>query len=116
MAAMSGIGELSPYLVLILVGFLPNEVWRMLGIVVAHGLEEDSELLIWVRAVAIAVLAGVVAKIVLFPPIGLAEVALAVRLAAIASGAAAFALVRRSVFVGVGVGEAVLIAGAYWFG
>ena len=113
---MTGIGELSPYLVLILVGFLPNEIWRMLGIVAAHGLAEDSELLIWVRAVAIAVLAGVVAKIVLFPPSGLADVPLAVRLTAIASGAAAFALVRRSVFVGVSTGEAVLIAGAYWFG
>lgn len=113
---MTGLGELSPYLVLILVGFLPNEIWRMLGIVAAHGLAEDSELLIWVRAVAIAVLAGVVAKIVLFPPSDLAGVPLAVRLTAIASGATAFALVRRSVFVGVSIGEAVLIAGAYWFG
>jgi hypothetical protein len=29
--------DLSHYLVLIAAGFLPNEVWRMLGIVVAHG-------------------------------------------------------------------------------
>lgn len=28
--------ELSPYLVLILVGFLPNEIWRALGLVVAR--------------------------------------------------------------------------------
>ena len=33
--------ELSPYLVLILVGFLPNEIWRALGLVVARGLNED---------------------------------------------------------------------------
>jgi branched-subunit amino acid transport protein len=113
---MSALADLSPYLVLIAAGFLPNEVWRMLGIVVAHGLDEGSELVIWVRAVATALLAGVVAKIILFPPGGLADVRLAVRLAAIAAGFAAFVLVRRSVFAGVLAGEAVLILGAYWVG
>jgi hypothetical protein len=48
-------------------GFLPNEIWRMLGIVVAHGLDEGSELVIWVRAVATALLGGVVAKISPYP-------------------------------------------------
>jgi len=38
--------ELSPYLVLILVGFLPNEIWRALGLVVARGLNEDSEIVV----------------------------------------------------------------------
>ena len=61
---MSSFAALSPYLVLIAAGFLPNEVWRMLGIVVVHGLDERSELVIWVRAVATALLAGVVAKII----------------------------------------------------
>ena len=101
--------------VLIVAGFLPNEVWRMLGIVVAHGLDESSELVVWVRAVATALLAGVVAKIVLFPPGGLAGVPLAVRLAAMAVAFAAFVLVRRSVLAGVLAGEAVLILGAFWF-
>jgi hypothetical protein len=103
-----------PYLVLIAAGFLPNEVWRMLGIVVAHGFDESSELVIWVRAVATGLLAGVVAKIVLFPPGGLADVPLAIRLSAIAVGFSAFVLVRRSVFAGVLAGEAVLILGAFW--
>jgi branched-subunit amino acid transport protein len=112
---MSALSDLTPYLVLIVAGFLPNEVWRMLGIVVAHGLDEGSELVVWVRAVATALLAGVVAKIVLFPPGGLAGVPLAVRLAAMAVGFAAFVLVRRSVLAGVLAGEAVLILGAFWF-
>jgi len=55
---MSGIAELSPYLVLILVGFLPNEVWRALGLVLARGLNEDSEIVLWSRAVATAIIAG----------------------------------------------------------
>jgi hypothetical protein len=68
-----------------------------------------------VRAVATGLLAGVVAKIILFPPGGLADVGLAIRLAAIMIGFAAFLLVRRSVLAGVLAGEAVLILGANWF-
>jgi hypothetical protein len=107
--------QLWPYVLLILVGFLPNEIWRMLGIVAARGLDEDSEIVLWVRAVATAVLAGVIAKIVLFPPGALAEVPTAVRLAAIGIGFAVFVVARRSVFAGVAAGEALLIAGAYLF-
>ena len=65
---MSAAGELAPYLVLILVGFLPTEIWRMLGLAVARGVDEESELVVWIRAIAIAVLAGVIAKLTLFPP------------------------------------------------
>jgi hypothetical protein len=108
--------SLSPYLLLILAGFLPNEVWRMLGVVAARGLDEGSELVTWVRAVANALLAGVIAKITLFAPGALADVPLAVRLGAIALGLAAFLTVRRSVFIGVAVGEAALMIGALVFG
>ena len=62
------ITELWPYLVLILVGFLPNEIWRVLGLVLARGLNEDSEIVVWSRAVATAIIAGVIAKLILFAP------------------------------------------------
>jgi hypothetical protein len=65
-------GELQAYALLLLVGFLPNEFWRMLGLLIVHGLDEDSEFFMWARAVAIAVLAGVIAKIIGFPPGALA--------------------------------------------
>jgi len=100
------------YLVLILVGFLPNEVWRMLGMVLARGLDEQSEVLVWVRAVATAVLAGVVAQLIFFPAGALATTPIGVRVAAALGGLVAFLLIRRSVFVGVVVGEMVLLAGA----
>jgi hypothetical protein len=112
---MSGLGQLSPYLVLILVGFLPNEVWRLLGIVAARGIDEDSELIVWVRAVAVAVLAAVIAKLTVVPPGALATVPLVIRLAAITCGFLAFLLLRRSVFAGLVTGESVLIAGALLF-
>lgn len=103
------------YLVLLLVGFLPADIWRLLGLVVARGIDEESELLVWVRAVATAVLAGVIAKILFFPPGSLAAVPMAVRLAAIGCGFLAFVAIRRSVFAGLAVGEAVLILGGFYF-
>jgi hypothetical protein len=109
---MSGWIDWHAWLVLILVGFLPNEVWRMLGVVLARGIDEESEILAWVRAVATAVLAGVVAQLIFFPAGALAAVPLAVRVAAALAGFIAFLLIRRSVFAGVIVGEAVLLAGA----
>jgi hypothetical protein len=109
-------GELHAYLLLVLVGFLPNEIWRVLGLVFAHGIDEESELFMWARAVATAVLAGVIAKILLFPPGVLADVPLLVRLGAIACGLLAFLLVRRSVFAGVAAGEVALMLGALAYG
>ena len=109
-------GELHAYLILVLVGFLPSEIWRWLGMVLGRGLDEESEVILWVRGVATALIAGVVARIVLIPPGALAAVPLSVRLAALAAGFFAFLLVRRSAFAGVVVGEAVLVAGALAFG
>lgn len=107
--------ELGPYLILILAGFLPNEAWRVLGLVLARGLNEDSQIVVWSRTVATAILAGVVAKLILFSTGALATVPLWVRIGAAALGFAAFLGVRRSVFVGVAVGEAALLLGGYLF-
>jgi hypothetical protein len=104
--------SLWPYLVLILVGFLPNEVWRAAGFLLARGINESSEILVWVRAVATPVLAAVIAKLIFFAPGALASVPLSVRIGALVAGFVGFVLVKRSVFAGVAVGEAVLIAGA----
>ncbi|HWP25421.1 MAG TPA: AzlD domain-containing protein [Xanthobacteraceae bacterium] len=105
-----------PYVALVLLGFLPSEIWRWLGMVLGRGLDENSEIVLWVRAVATALVAGVVARIVLFPPGALAGLPLGVRLAALACGFLGFYFLRRSPFAGVLVGEVVLIAGAMTFG
>lgn len=108
---MSAFEGLWPYFLLILVGFLPNEVWRWLGIAFARGLDEGSEVVVWVRAVATAVLAGVIARLTILSPGALATVPLSVRLAAIVIGFLAFLLVRRSAFAGVAAGEIALVGG-----
>ena len=108
------IDALWPYLVLILVGFLPNEVWRALGLVLARGLNEESEIVVWSRAVATAILAGVIAKLIVFASGDLANIPLALRIGSAVCGFIAFLAIKRSVFVGVAVGEAVLLAGGFW--
>ena len=98
-----------------LLGYLPNEVWRVLGLVMARGLNEDLQIVVWSRAVATAILAGVIAKLILFSSGSLANIPLAVRVTAAVCGFLAFLAVKRSVFVGVVVGEVVLVIGGYFF-
>jgi len=107
---------MEPYLALLLLGVLPSEMWRWIGILVGRGLDEESEIILWVRAVATALVAAVVARIVLIPPGALAAVPLWVRLVALAGGVAAFYGIRRSAFAGVLVGEAILVIGMLAFG
>jgi hypothetical protein len=103
-------------LVLVLAGFLPNEIWRMAGLWFGAGVDEGSEVLIWVRAVATAILAGVIAQILVQPPGALAGVPDWLRYGAVAAGFAVFMQARRSIFAGVVAGEVVLLAGKWWLG
>jgi hypothetical protein len=101
---------------LVLLGFLPNEIWRLLGLIMARGLNEKSEIVLWSRAVATAILAGVIAKLILFPSGELAAMPLSVRVIAAASGFAAFLAIRRSLLAGVAIAEIVLIVGGFLSG
>ncbi len=111
--AVSVLASWWPWFLLIVVGFLPNEVWRMFGVAASRGIDEESELMVWVRAVATATLTGVVSKIVVFAPGALGAVPLAVRLAAVAAGLAAFFVMRQSVFAGLVTGVAAILAGIW---
>ncbi|MCP9630355.1 AzlD domain-containing protein [Rhodopseudomonas palustris] len=114
---MSGfIGDWHALLVLVLAGFLPNEIWRMIGLWLGGGIDEGSELLIWVRAVATAILAGVIAQILVLPPGALASVPWGLRYGSVAIGLIAFMAAKRSILLGVVAGEAVLIAGQWLLG
>jgi hypothetical protein len=108
--------DLGPVLTLILVGFLPNEVWRVVGLMLVRGLDEKSQIIVWVRAVATAMLAAVMAQLILSSSGALATIPLMVRIGAACLGFATFLIARRSVFFGVLTGEIAVIAGAYFFG
>ena len=110
------IGDWNALLVMIIAGFLPNEVWRMLGLWLGGGVDEGSEVLVWVRATATAILAGVIAQILVQPPGALASVPDWLRYGAVAAGFLVFMLMRRSIFAGVVSGEIVMLAGKWWLG
>ena len=110
------IGDWHALLVLLIAGVIPNQIWRMLGLWLGGGLDEGSEMLIWVRAVATAILAGVIAQILVQPPGALASVPGWLRYAAVAAGFAGFMVIRRSTLAGVVCGELVMVAGKWWLG
>lgn len=112
---ITAMDELWPYLLLVLLGFLPNEIWRAFGLVLARGLNEDSQIVVWSRAVATAILAGVVAKLILFSTGSLAAIPLGVRVAAAVTGFLVYLVARRSALAGVVAGEAALLMGGYLF-
>ena len=110
------LGDSQAIALLLFAGFLSNEVWRVLGLVIGGGLDETSEFLVWVRAVATAILAGVIAQILISPPGALAAVPGVVRYGAVAIGFTAYMAARKSVFAGVVAGEIVVIGGKWWLG
>lgn len=98
------------YLALILAGVLANEVWRWLGVVAGRRLDLEGQPFQWVRAVALALIAGLVSRMVLFPAGTLAGVPLLVRIAAFAGGIALYYLARRNLAAGVVGGAGLLMA------
>jgi branched-subunit amino acid transport protein len=109
-------GGLWPYLALVLFGFLPSEMWRILSVFIGRRIDEGSQIIEWVRAVSTALLAGVVSNIILTPSGALATVPLAARLAAMTIGLAVYAGAGRSVIWAVLAGEAAIIFLAWFFG
>jgi hypothetical protein len=99
------------YVVIIVAGFLATDIWRWLGVLIGHRLNEDSEALYWVRAVATALVMAVTAKLIVFPTGTLASSPLWLRLAAAGIGFAVFLATGKRVAVGVLVPIAILIAG-----
>jgi hypothetical protein len=101
------------YLVLLLIALIAHEPWRWLGLVLARNLKVDGEIFTWVRAVATALVAGLVMRLVLFPAGILADVPLFIRLGALAGALVAFALTRRSLGFGIATGAILLVVGRH---
>lgn len=107
-------GGLWPYFAVLLFGFLPSEVWRWASVFLVRGLSEDSEILVWVRAVASALLASVVAKLLLSPSGALSVVPALWRWGALGAGGLGYLASGRRMIIGVMVAEAAIIAAGYW--
>lgn len=100
-----------PYLYILAAGWLPSDVWRAVGTVASGWIDPDGEWVVAVRAVANALVAAVIARLV-FAPAGVpAEIPLAVRLGAFALAIVAYLGGGYRLFVGMIVGEVLLLAG-----
>lgn len=108
-ADLGPVTTLTALLVVLCVGWLPTELWRMLAVWAARGLDENSEILVWVRLVASALLAAVVAKIVLAPTGAIAAIPLWGRIGGVLLGLATLRFTRKSIIVAVLTGETVLM-------
>ena len=100
----------SAALIIVLVALLVHEPWRWLGLYFGRDIDVESGLFGWTRAVATALVAGLVLRLVAFPAGALAEVALAIRLGSLAAGVAIYWLAARSLLAGVAGSAAVLYA------
>lgn len=106
-------GGLWPYLVVIIFGFLPTEVWRVIGVFAGKGLNENSEIFHWVRFVATGLVTAVVAKLLLSPQGALAMIPLWGRLGAIAIGVGVMLATKRSIALGLIAGELALLGAGF---
>jgi branched-subunit amino acid transport protein len=102
-----------PYLFILAGGWATTYPWRFLGVYVGGRIREDSELLVFVRAVATALVAAVIGNLVCFPSGPAADSTIFLRVGAMAAGFAAYFAGRRSVPASILVGEAVFCAGLY---
>ncbi len=104
------------YVFIAIAGWLSTDLWRWLGVLAGNRLREDSEALNWVRAVATALVAAVIAKLILYPTGVLEQSPLWLRLGAVGLGALAFFIGGRKPAIGISAAIALLAAGLYALG
>ena len=102
-----------PYVFILAAGWLATDGFRFLGVYFGGRFAEESEALVAVRSLATALVAAVIGNLVVFPSGVLADAPLTLRIVAVAAGFVAYLLLRRSVLLGILIGEAVLLAGLY---
>jgi len=104
-------GGWSTALILLAVSMVMHEPWRWMGLLLGRNLDIQSEIFQWVRAVATALVSGLVMRLLLFPAGALQHVSLGVRFAAFAAGIVGFFLIGRKLASGVLAGAIVLVVG-----
>lgn len=107
-------GDPIRYAYILFAGALATAVWRAAGVSFAGRISEDSEIFRWVRAVATALVAALIARLILFPSGALAATPEWLRIGAGAIGFAVALGGRRWTFIGIVVAECLLLAG--WSG
>lgn len=105
-----------PYVFILAAGWLATDAFRFLGVYFGGRIAESSEILVIVRTLATALIAAVIGNLVIFPAGALADAPLWLRIFSLIAGFVFYLAVRKSVLLGIVVGEAVLLAGLYLVG
>ncbi|HWT61412.1 MAG TPA: AzlD domain-containing protein [Ochrobactrum sp.] len=100
-----------PFIFILLAGALPTYFFRVMGVIVGGRVREDSEALVFVRCVATALVAGVIAQLILYPNGELANSPMWLRVGSAAAGFVAYLIAGKRLLVGILVAEALLITG-----
>ncbi len=104
-----------PFVFILVAGWVATDFWRFLGVHLGSRLSENSDILVLVRAVATALVAGVIGNLVIFPAEPLASTPLLLRIGSVVIGFAAYLALGRRVIVGILVAELVFGTGL-WLG
>jgi Branched-chain amino acid transport protein (AzlD) len=105
----STFGPFWAFAVLLIFAFLPTEFWRVLGVMLGKGLNEQSEGFRLVRMISVGLVTAVVGKLVLQPSGSLANLSALARFGAFFAAVVAFYLFRRSLAAGLGTGVGLVV-------
>lgn len=101
-------GEAWPWIT-VLTAAAVTYLWRGLGVALANRIDPDGRVFQWIGAVAYALLAGLIARLIVLPAGPLAATAMTDRLAAAGAALVIFFLTRRNMLFGVVAGVGVLV-------
>ena len=100
-----------PFAYILLAGWIATDMWRWLGVLLGNRIDETAELLVFVRAVATALVAAVIAQLILFPSGALSETPVALRVAAVLIGFVSYIVSGCRIYVGIALAMGVLVLG-----
>jgi branched-subunit amino acid transport protein len=92
----------------VLLSAVVTYAWRWAGVALSGRIDPNGAAIRWVGAVAYALLAGLIARMIVLPQGPLQETAMTDRVAAAAIALVIFLLTRRNLLAGVAAGAGVL--------
>ena len=97
-------------------GFLATEPWRWAGVLISKDMSEESDIIIWVRAVSTALIAALVMRLIIAPPGSLENTPMSVRFFALLIATLTYLLWQRRLVPSIFVGLLTFLALNYLYG
>lgn len=93
----------------VLIGFLVTQPWRWAGVLFSKNLDENGEIILWVRAVSTALIAALIMRLLISPPGSLEEAPLMVRILSLLCATVTFFIFKRRLLLSISIGLAVFL-------